>query len=91
MIKNHLLEFANEVLNLPEAREIEMEWSGIMGMTPDKEPIIKPVDENVWLVAGLSGMGIAIGMDVAKKLLRNFSASVICRLKILGRSQSIRR
>ncbi len=68
-IKNHLVEFANGVLNLPEDWEIEMEWSGIMGMTPDKEPIIKPVDENVWMAAGLSGMGIAIGMDVAKKVV----------------------
>ncbi len=67
-IRNYLIEFANERLLLPKGWEIELEWSGIMGMTPNKEPIIEEVMPGVWAAAGLSGMGIAIGMQVAKEV-----------------------
>ncbi|WP_340106069.1 NAD(P)/FAD-dependent oxidoreductase [Rhodohalobacter sp. 8-1] len=66
VIKNHLIRFVNKTLKLPADWEIEQEWSGIMGMTENKEPIIKQISPNTWVAAGLSGMGIAIGMEVAK-------------------------
>ncbi|TVQ65564.1 MAG: FAD-binding oxidoreductase [Balneolaceae bacterium] len=69
VIKNYLLHFADEVLKLPAGWEIETEWSGIMGMAPDKEPAIVRQGETVWSVAGLSGMGIAIGMQVAREVV----------------------
>jgi glycine/D-amino acid oxidase-like deaminating enzyme len=65
-IKNYLIEFAENVLKVPPGWEIDMEWSGVMGMTENKEPIIKEIEPNVWAAVGLSGMGIAIGMQVAK-------------------------
>lgn len=68
-IKEYLMSFANEKLQLPNGWEIDLEWSGIMGVTPDKEPIIREVKPGVWAAAGLSGMGIAIGMEVAKELV----------------------
>lgn len=68
-IKSHLTQFASDVLKLPSGWKIEREWSGIMGMTPDKEPIIRQVEPNVWVVAGLSGMGIAIGMEVGGEVV----------------------
>jgi len=40
-----------------------------MGMTGNKEPIVKEISPNVWVAAGLSGMGIAIGMEVAKSVV----------------------
>lgn len=67
-IKKHLIRFVNETLKLPDGWEIEQEWSGIMGMTENKEPIIKQISPNGWAAAGLSGMGIAIGMEVAKSV-----------------------
>ena len=67
-IKTHLTNFANSVLKMPAGWEIDMEWSGIMGMTVNKEPIIREAKNNVWVAAGLSGMGIAIGMQVAKEV-----------------------
>ena len=70
-IKNHLIGFVNETLQLPEGWEIEQEWSGIMGMTENKEPIIKRLNPTTWAAAGLSGMGIAIGMQVAKDLVEH--------------------
>lgn len=72
-IKNYLLNFAKDVINIPPDFEIDMEWSGIMGMTETKEPIIQEIEPNVWAAAGLSGMGIAIGMQVAKETISNMS------------------
>lgn len=68
-IKNYLVDFAETVIKVPSGWEIDMEWSGIMGMTENKEPIIKEIEPGVWAAAGLSGMGIAIGMQVAKDVL----------------------
>lgn len=68
-IKKYLVEFAENVIKLPADFEIDMEWSGIMGMTENKEPIIKEIEPGVWAAAGLSGMGIAIGMQVAKDVV----------------------
>ena len=67
-IRDYLIRFANERLQLPKGWEIEQEWSGIMGMTPNKEPIIEEMKPGVWAAAGLSGMGIAIGMQVAREV-----------------------
>lgn len=72
-IKEYLLDFAENVIKIPSDVEIDMEWSGIMGMTENKEPIIKEVEPNVWVAAGLSGMGIAIGMQVAKDVVSELS------------------
>ncbi|MDZ7681266.1 MAG: FAD-dependent oxidoreductase [Fodinibius sp.] len=65
-IKNHLVTFVNDVLRLPAGWTIEHQWSGIMGFTPTKTPIIEQMDERRYVAAGLSGMGIAIGMDVGR-------------------------
>lgn len=68
-IKDYLIRFVNETLQLPSRWEIHQEWSGIMGITENKEPIIKHISPNVWAAVGLSGMGIAIGMEVAKSVV----------------------
>lgn len=73
-IRNYLLDFAKDVIKVPSDIEIDMEWSGIMGMTENKEPIIKEVEPHVWAAAGLSGMGIAIGMQVAKETVSALSS-----------------
>ncbi|CAN5270917.1 FAD-dependent oxidoreductase [soil metagenome] len=72
-IKKHLIQFASEILKLPEGWEIEQEWSGIMGMTENKEPIVKEISPKTWVAAGLSGMGIAIGMEVAKEVVEKLN------------------
>ncbi|TVR17754.1 MAG: FAD-binding oxidoreductase [Balneolaceae bacterium] len=70
-IREYLTQFANDTLKLPENWEIDIEWSGIMGMTENKEPIIQQIKPGVWVAAGLSGMGIAIGMQVAADLVKS--------------------
>lgn len=65
-IKEHLLQFVEEVLELPGSWHIEQEWSGIMGFTSMKTPIVEQLDEHCFVAAGLSGMGIAIGSEIAR-------------------------
>jgi gamma-glutamylputrescine oxidase len=67
-IRKYLINFANNTLKLPKGWELEMEWSGIMGVTENKEPIVREIEKGLFVAAGLSGMGIAIGMQVAKEL-----------------------
>ncbi len=66
VIQDHLEMFVSDVLQLPESWNIDYEWSGIMGFTPTKTPIVQELDEQRYVAAGLSGMGIAIGMEVGK-------------------------
>jgi len=65
-IKSHLIRFSKEVLGLGETWQIEYEWSGIMGFTETKTPVLKRLDEHRYVAAGLSGMGVAIGTKIGK-------------------------
>jgi hypothetical protein len=66
-IKKHLIKFANNVLKLPSGWEIDTEWSGIMGFTPTKSPMLHRISKDVLLIAGLSGMGVSLGMQLGKE------------------------
>ncbi len=66
-IKDHLVHFVDEVLELPGSWQIEHEWSGIMGFTSTKTPIVKQLDKHRFVASGLSGMGIAIGSEIGRK------------------------
>ncbi len=66
-IKKYLVSFANDTLELPDGWQIEQEWSGIMGFTESKSYILENIDKNCVLAAGLSGMGVALGMNLGKK------------------------
>lgn len=74
-IKAHLQEFVSQTLKIEESWTIDFEWSGIMGFSSTKTPIVKQLDQNRFVAAGLSGMGIAIGMEVGR------GASVMMRKK----------
>lgn len=65
-IKNHLMDFVSNTLKLSDGWQVDYEWSGIMGFTPTKTPVIRPIDQRRYVAAGLSGMGIAIGMEVGR-------------------------
>lgn len=66
-IKNHLVSFADDVLRLPKGWEIDTEWSGIMGFTNTKSPLLKRISDKTTVIAGLSGMGVALGMQLGKE------------------------
>lgn len=66
-IKGFLLYFAEEVLKLPKGWKVEKEWSGIMGFTESKSAFFEKVSDRCLVAAGLSGMGVALGMQLGKK------------------------
>ncbi len=72
-IKSHLVNFVSDVLRLPDEWRVAQQWSGIMGFTPTKTPIVQQVDDRRYVAAGLSGMGIAIGMDIGTNAVQLLS------------------
>ena len=49
--------------------EIDHRWTGIMGVGPQKSPIIKPYSNHVFLGVRMGGMGVALGASVGKKIV----------------------
>lgn len=66
-LKSYLSDFVNEKLKIDEHWQIDHEWSGIMGFTDSKTPILKKLDAHRFVAAGLSGMGVAIGTKIGKE------------------------
>ena len=66
-IKSFLFGYMNEVLGI-DPHGVEYDWSGIMGFTPEKNPIIRAESSQnmVWAV-GLSGMGVALSTGLGKQ------------------------
>lgn len=65
LIKAHLIQFMMETLKL-KGWAVEQEWTGIMGFGPNKTPTCRELKPGVWLAGGLSGMGVALGMQFGK-------------------------
>lgn len=66
-IRSELIRFTNEVVGLSRGWEIENEWSGIMGFTKTKSPMLTKAGDCTVAAVGLSGMGIALGMQLGKE------------------------
>lgn len=45
-------------------------WSGIMGKASKKEPQVKQLEENLFLLAGFGGMGVALAPYMARELVK---------------------
>ena len=48
--------------------EVDMRWSGILGVGSVKEPIVKSVSDRIHCGVRLGGMGVAIGSSVGQRL-----------------------
>lgn len=67
-IKGHLHRFAKDILRLDSGWSVDYEWSGIMGFTESKTPIVEKLNDRLSVAAGLSGMGVAIGTAIGKRV-----------------------
>lgn len=67
-IQTHLDQLLREVILPNQSFEIEQRWSGIMGVGPQKMPIIKQLSNNVYCGIRLGGMGVAIGSLIGHDL-----------------------
>lgn len=63
-LKDHLNSFLQIHVIPNQSFSIEYEWSGIMGFGQNKIPSINRVSPNIMVVAGLGGMGIALGSEL---------------------------
>ena len=67
-IQNKLDELLCEVILPGKGAEVDMRWSGIMGVGHSKLPIVKQLSDHVFCGVRLGGMGIAIGSQVGEEL-----------------------
>jgi glycine/D-amino acid oxidase-like deaminating enzyme len=63
----------NNIILPNQKYEIEDMWTGIMGFTDDKLPLIKKVDNNVIAAVSCNGMGIALSSYVAHEVVDSIS------------------
>lgn len=67
-VQERLEQFIREHLLPGKPFTIEQRWSGIMGFTEDKLPIIKRISDNVSVAISCNGMGVALAPVVAEKV-----------------------
>jgi gamma-glutamylputrescine oxidase len=67
-IQTYLENFLAEHL-LPKGTKLEIEsrWSGILGVGPEKKPIINKHSDRIFTAVRLGGMGVAIGILVGQE------------------------
>ncbi len=72
VVQNELERFISAHLlpNTPFA--IEHRWSGIMGFTSNKKPVIQQVSPNVTAVIACNGMGVALTPIIAEEVAARF-------------------
>lgn len=71
LIQENLQRLLNEVILPGTHHTIAHRWSGVMGFpTKGKEPIVERSSERICVAAGLSGMGVAIGIRVAERVMK---------------------
>lgn len=67
-IQNFLLGLLREMVLPHEAVEPDYWWSGIMGVGPEKLPIVRTVAPGVHVAVRLGGMGVALGSLVGEEV-----------------------
>ena len=67
-IQERLEELLSTTIIPNQQFEIEYRWSGIMGVGPQKNSIVKPLSNNIFCGIRLGGMGVAIGSIVGNDL-----------------------
>ena len=52
-----------------------MSWSGILGVGEDERPVIREVEENIFVGVCLGGIGVAIGSLIGEELAELINSS----------------
>lgn len=66
VIQKTLENFLRQHLNIPF--EIEQNWSGVMGFTADKKPMVKRVSPHIVAAVACNGIGVAMTPIVAEEV-----------------------
>ncbi len=68
IIQNQLNRLLKEMILPNTPFDVEMRWSGIMGVGSEKRSIVKAVHKNIFCAVRMGGMGIAIGSLVGDEV-----------------------
>ena len=68
LIQERLEELLRTIILPDTPFEIDLRWSGIMGMGNHKNPIVKQLGNHLYCGVRMGGMGIAIGSLIGKEL-----------------------
>lgn len=66
LVQNSLNDYLRFLILPNQSFEIERRWSGIMGLGPEKKPIVKFCSNRVVAAVRMGGMGVAIGSKVGQ-------------------------
>jgi glycine/D-amino acid oxidase-like deaminating enzyme len=67
-IQQELERFLSEYILPEEDYHITDRWSGIMGMGPEKMPIVQQLSENIFCAVRMGGMGVALAPVIGEKM-----------------------
>jgi glycine/D-amino acid oxidase-like deaminating enzyme len=67
-VKQSLMDFIQQKIHTYSPVELDLAWSGILGVGEDERPVVKQVSSNVYLGARLGGIGVAIGSLIGEEL-----------------------
>jgi len=68
VIQDELERFLQEHIAGEYHYTIDYRWSGIMGFTEDKQPLLKQLDENIFALIACNGMGVALTPVISEQL-----------------------
>lgn len=66
-IRAALVELLETVILPGQPQQIERWWTGVLGVSQQKKPIIQPVAQRILVAVRMGGMGVAIGTLVGQK------------------------
>ena len=69
VVQKHLEKILREVILPDQEFEIDMRWSGTMGMGNSKKYIAKKLSDKVYCAVRFGGMGVALASSVSKSLV----------------------
>ena len=72
-IQEHLHHLLASIILPNTPFEIEQQWSGIMAFGDTKSPIVKAFSDKVYGAFRMGGMGVALGSEVAERLVKMVS------------------
>jgi glycine/D-amino acid oxidase-like deaminating enzyme len=65
-IQNRLEQLLRDVILPGRSPKIEHRWSGVMGFSEDKKPLVKRLSNTLSIAFGCNGMGVALGPLIAQ-------------------------